>query len=321
MKKHLFLTLILCLLTALLPLSAAATESSEPPVRQPGQCGEHIYWSYSDGILTIAGPGKMDDFEEGAAPWETYKKEIKQVIFQNGVTYVGAYSFCDYDALEQVDFGSTMYELGKGSFRSCDALTTISLPSSFKIFGEDSLRSCRKLTQIHCAGGFPSFRLNSLWDTYATIYYPASRPWGVQYIQQLEEAFHGRIEFIASDGTDHYQPTEETTPSTEVTEETTPSEAVTEATEATEETVESTVPSEAAETPTQPSAEPSVPPTEEQTLPPETLPPVTVPEEQETPDRKSWIPLLIIGTVAAFLLLGSGITMLAGGKKKGKYSR
>ena len=44
-----------------------------------------------------------------------------------------------------------------------------------------------------------------------------SNPWSVSLIQQLEEAFHNRIEFRSSDGTDPYvptQPTEATVPPT-----------------------------------------------------------------------------------------------------------
>ena len=235
MKKHLFslFTAILLSLTCLIPVLATETETTQPVVREPGFCGENIRWSYDDGILTIDGEGLMDDFEEGTAPWYEYRKEIRKIVFSGGVTYVGAWSFTDFDKLETVDFGNSMYELGKYSFRSCDGLTVLHLPDTFKVFGEESLRNCKNLKEIHCTGRPLSFRLNSLWDTYATIYFPADRPWGVDYIAELEAAFHGRIQFIASDGTDPYDP-DASTGSTETTEE--PTE------EPTEETAEETVP-------------------------------------------------------------------------------
>ncbi len=325
MKKHLFsiIAAIVLALSCLFPVFATETDDpSEPVIRAPGWCGENIQWSYSDGVLTIAGEGKMDDFTEDGAPWFEYREDIREVIFQDGVTYVGAYAFADYDNLESVDFGDAMYELGQRSFYSCDGLTLLNMPATFKVFGEESLRSCRKLTEIHCEGRPLTFRLNSLWDSYVTIYFPASRPWSVDYIAQLEEAFHGRIEFIASDGTDPYEPTEptEATEATEATEET---EATGETTEATEEATE-----EVTEAPTQapteePTQEPTVPPTQ---TPEEPEPTVSAtegaPEVPEEPDSRSWIALMIIGVVIAFLLLGTGITMLTGAsRKKGRYSR
>ena len=319
MKKHLIslvLALILCL-TCAVPVLAAETTSEPAVVREPGWCGENIRWSYADGVLTISGEGAMDDFEEGTAPWYEYRSQIREVVFTGAVTYVGAWSFTDYDQLETVDFGNTMYELGKYSFRSCDGLTVLHLPDTFKIFGEESLRACKNLKEIHCTGRPLSFRLNSVWDTYATIYFPADRPWGVDYIAELEAAFHGRIEFIASDGTDPYNP-EEPTESTEVPEETT-EESVPETSE---------TPTEAPTEQTEPVTEPASPPTEISTEPPTTAPDVTesvtqpqTPEDEPSGSR-SWIALMIIGVVVAFLLLGTGITMLTGApRKKGKYSR
>lgn len=41
--------------------------------------------------------------------------------------------------------------------------------------------------------------------------YSASNPWSVSLVEQLENAFQGRIEFRSSDGTDPYVPTQPTT--------------------------------------------------------------------------------------------------------------
>lgn len=249
-----------------------ATEETKP-VRGEFECGDDLVWAYADGVLTITGTGAMDDYEEDA-PWAAYKDEIEAVILTGGVTYIGARAFEDYDALKSVDFGSKLKEIGEEAFRSCEGLTEIELPSTFKIFGPSSFMSCKSLTEIHCNGAFPSFKLNCLWDTYATIYYPVDRPWQVALIAQLEEAFHGRIEFRASDGTDPYVPTEiPGTDGTEVTTQVTelptevpttaPTEAATEVTEATVETTvlatepsETQAPTQATESPTEPEVEP-----------------------------------------------------------------
>jgi len=190
MKKQLVLCLAFLFLLSALPLTAQAAEE--------GTCGQNITWSYSGGTLTVSGSGAMDDFSSGA-PWAAYKNDITSVVFTGGVTYVGAGAFKDCDSLVSVSFGSAMYELGAEAFASCDSLASLSMPASFKVFGPSSLQSCPNLKRIDCAGRFPTFRSNCLWQTRATIYYPAASPWPVDTIKQLESAFNGRVEFLASD--------------------------------------------------------------------------------------------------------------------------
>lgn len=320
MKKRLILTILsLCLLLTLLPVAALADDQTTPSdhTRAENQCGENVFWSYSDGTLTISGSGEMDDMYE-YVPWDIYRNEITAIVFEGEVSYIGAHSFTDYDALTTVDFGDALVEIGYEAFRSCDGLTVIELPKTFRVFGEESFQSCSKLTQIRCNGSFPSFRQNCLWDTYADIIFPAERPWSVEYIKQLEEAFHGRIEFLASDGTDPYVPEEPTQPETteSVTQETT--ENVTESTteaqtqpETTENVTEAEVESESVtETPSESSAP--------ETTGEPSLPAQTEPEEAEESGSGVWVVIAVV-LVAIFLL--SALLSILGGRKKSKKSR
>lgn len=306
--KQLFSILIaLCLV---LPLAVPAAASETGDVLASGALGDFT-WTLAGNTLTISGSGAMEDFTEDA-PWLPYASQIQKVVFTGGVTYVASGAFADYDTITEVDFGDAMYELGKRSFYSCDGLTALYMPASFKVFGEDSLRSCSKLTEIHCEGRFPSFRLNSLWDTYAKIYFPADRPWSVELIQQLEEAFHGRIEFLASDGTDPYVPAAETEPVTEAPT-TQATEATTEATSApTEETTQET---------TQPVTEETLPPTTAPTEAETTLPETTVPTENppaESPSRYSPVTLVLAAVVMVLCILCAGVLIIRS-HRGGKY--
>ena len=280
MKK--LLTLCLCLFLLALPVSAeeftdvSADVSGEETAIPSGICGENLVWLIEDGVLTISGTGDMIDCT-GGAPWVLYKEEIEAVVLEGGITTVGAGAFENYDNLKAVDFGDSLKEIGAKAFMSCDALTEIELPGTFKIFGEDCLRECKNLTKIHCSGGFPSFKLNCLWNSYLQIIYPAERPWPVSLVEELEAAFQGRIEFLASDGTDPYTPTEPT-----VTEATVP-ETTEKATEpTTEPTEETTVPT--TEATTAPTTEPTTAPTEE-TAPETTA--GTVPETTEPAPKEN----------------------------------
>ena len=308
--KHRFLAIFLAVMMLLcaLPVSAEETTESTQVERAPGYCGEAIMWSFEDDTLTLTGAGEMDDFPQGA-PWEEHQDEIKKVVISGGITYIGAFSFCDYDKLTEVEFGKDVYEIGERAFFSCDGLTSISLPASFKVFGPSSFMGCTKLKEIHCAGKFPSFRQNCLWDTYATIYFPADKPWGVEYIAQLEEAFHGRIEFLASDGTDPYVPTEPT----EATEAPTDVPTVEPAT-----VPPTTVPPET-EAPTAEVTEPMPTETEAATEEkPDPIVPPTEPEESGKEGIGKFVFILIGAAGLILILLG---IVLGRGRKKGKYSR
>lgn len=223
--------------------------------------GDAIEWYLEGSTLYISGQGDMYDFPNGG-PWAQYKNAISRVVISGGVTSVGAYAFHDFDGLYSVDFGSSITQVGAGAFYSCDGLTSISLPATFKKFGADCFRSCANLKEIYCSGGFPRFDENCLWDTGCTIYYSASNPWAVSLIEQLETAFHNRIEFRSSDGTDPYVPTEAVLPTQPVY------------------IPETTAPTEAPifyPQPTQPVPVQTVPPTAPSTLPTEPEP--TAPRE------------------------------------------
>lgn len=302
---------LLLLLAAffLLALPAAATEVDGDTAS--GTIGE-MTWALEGSTLTISGNGPMAELEDGA-PWEPYRDQIETVVFSGTVTTVAAGAFEDYDGITKVDFGSAMYELGARSFYSCDGLTSLSMPDTFKVFGEESLRGCSNLTEIHCAGRFPSFRLNCLWDTYTKIYYPAERPWGIEYIKQLEEAFHGRIEFLASDGTDPYDPAEETEPTAAPT--TQPPAQTT--TAPPETTAPATVP------PTQPSTVPTTEAPTTQAPSTETTLPATQPTEATEPqqNRGSGAGVGIALIVMVLSLTAIGALVFRGGRHKGKFSR
>ena len=241
-------------------------------------CGDGLSWYVEGSTLHITGQGDMYDFP-GGAPWWQYQGVLTQVYLDEGVTSVGAYAFRDYDGLTGVYFGSSLTQIGQEAFFSCDGLTSISLPATFKKFGPASFRSCLNLKQIHCSGGFPRFDENCLWDTHCTIYYSADRPWSVTYIEQLESAFHGRIEFRASDGTDHYIPTLPTEPT-----------QPTYVTEPVTSPIIFTVPTEPATVPTVPVTIPTVPatvPTAPAVIP--TVPVQTVPQTQPKPTEETFL--------------------------------
>ena len=298
-----------CLMGLVLPV--LATESGETteattPLREPGQCGENVYWTYAGGTLTLTGTGAMDDFPDGA-PWADERLLMKAVVVGDGITYIGAHAFENYDRLEDVRLGKDVREIGKSAFQSCDALKEITFPAAFRVFGEDSFRSCALMSKMHFKGGMPSFRLNCLWDTTAKLIYPASNPWPLEHIIQLEEAFQTRIEFLSSDGTDPYVTEWDLHEATAPTEETTVA-----TTEATVETTVQTVPV---------TTEATQAPTTQAVMEAPSTTPQTVPETpaQEEPGSGSGIGFAII--MACLSLIAIGALVFGRKRPSGKYGR
>ena len=205
MKRILSLFLLLSLVLTLLPFGAYAAETeTEPVVREPGMCGEDLYWTYDGGTLTVSGTGDMDDFEEGKAPWQEYKDSMTKVVLSGSVTSVGAHAFMDYDAIETVEFGEVLHTIGKRAFKSCDSLKRIILPETFRKFDEECFMSCKQLGEIWCRGGMPSFKNSCVWDIQATIFYPPAKAWPPEYVIPLGDAFRWQIQFQTMDVPEEY---------------------------------------------------------------------------------------------------------------------
>ena len=71
---------IYILLIALLMGLSAKAESS-------GTCGANLTWHLTDdGVLTITGTGKMDNYLYSVAPW--YYRDVKQIIIGSFLLFI-----------------------------------------------------------------------------------------------------------------------------------------------------------------------------------------------------------------------------------------
>lgn len=70
-------------------------ENGSENIERSGTCGDELTWNLdSEGKLTISGNGKMEDYDgENSAPWAQLVDEIKTVVIEEGVTYLGAKAF------------------------------------------------------------------------------------------------------------------------------------------------------------------------------------------------------------------------------------
>ena len=131
-------------------------EMAEPENVSENQCGDSLYWNLNkDGIMTISGTGKMWDFRNDAeyfdyheCPWKEQKEQIKSVVFEEGITYIGADAFAECKNLAKVTFCDTLTYIGTFSFNLCENLENFVLPESLNYVDDNAFSNCPKLTSV-----------------------------------------------------------------------------------------------------------------------------------------------------------------------------
>lgn len=133
-------SLITCIiLFILVPISVSADKKP---------FGNGLYWDLStDGVLTISGNGLMPDDER---PWR-YKGAIKKVVIQYGVTAIGANSFSEVAAdnnLASAVIASSVTIINENAFADCIKLRTIDVGKSITTIGDGAFFRCESLSSI-----------------------------------------------------------------------------------------------------------------------------------------------------------------------------
>ncbi len=130
--------LLLIIVMAIICLAMSTTVSA---LAETGQCGEDVYWNYNSetGQLVISGTGPMrDDYVWSTSPFS--ETDIKTVIVQEGVTYIGDYAFFDCDSLTSVEIPDSVTSIGDYAFSYCTSLTSIEIPASVTSIGSGAFQ-------------------------------------------------------------------------------------------------------------------------------------------------------------------------------------
>ena len=123
------------------PVSAATVEASDAGANvaeavqaelkiAEGSCGDKLTWVLdNDGVLEISGEGKMYDFdfeakegENSFNPWTLYRDQIKKVVVNDGVEYIGNFAFFGFAELEEAQIADSVKEIGENAFEGCEKL-------------------------------------------------------------------------------------------------------------------------------------------------------------------------------------------------------
>ena len=119
-----------------------------------GECGDTLTWSLDDaGVLTVAGPGAMPDWETNAetgissSPFAGDMR-ITQVVIGDGVTSIGADAFHGCTEITDVTLPASLDGIGVCAFRDCAALTEITVPDNTASLGDNVFNGCAALTAV-----------------------------------------------------------------------------------------------------------------------------------------------------------------------------
>jgi|GEM_PF-2501887 len=123
-----------------------------------GTCGTAVnYTLKSDGTLIISGTGAMDDFEDSNPEYYSSKTDVKKIIIENGVTYIGKYAFYMFANATFVSIANTVTEIGESAFDSCISLTSVSISADLTVIGEDAFGRCNSLSGINVDIANPNY--------------------------------------------------------------------------------------------------------------------------------------------------------------------
>jgi len=83
-----------------------------------GTCGDNLTWLLEDGILTISGTGKMEDYDGDTSepPWNMYCTNITSIDIKEGVTSIGMFAFSLLTNVRDISVGSSIETIGPYAF-------------------------------------------------------------------------------------------------------------------------------------------------------------------------------------------------------------
>lgn len=165
MKKRLSSGLLaLCMMLALLPVSAFAEGGTIVASGECGAQGDNLTWTLdSEGTLTISGEGMMGN--EGSVPWT--KSDIKKVVIEDGVTSIGKYAFSHCSGLKSVTLSENLTGIEEFTFYECTSLTNIKIPSKVTSLGESCFGLCTSLSSVELTDGLISIGENAFWQCHS----------------------------------------------------------------------------------------------------------------------------------------------------------
>lgn len=131
-----------------------------------------LAWTIDAGTLSVSGNGAIPNMDgQDDTAWMPYRKEIREIILEDGVTAVGFGAFAKCPELTTVSFPDSVTRIDGGAFYECPKLDNVSLPENLQTLSRNVFTGCAGLRQIYIPKsvkeiGSQAFQRTSLKDIY-----------------------------------------------------------------------------------------------------------------------------------------------------------
>lgn len=150
MKRKIILALsLVAILTVLFAISVSAAEPVETWDISATENDSVTATYYDDNSLIVSGSGDMKNWDNVYTPWyHLYRRVIKSITIENGVTSIGDYAFSYCSSLVSVAIGDSVTSIGSWAFNNCYCLLNVEIPNGVKSIADGLFYSCIELESV-----------------------------------------------------------------------------------------------------------------------------------------------------------------------------
>ena len=116
-----------------------------------GTCGDNVNWIFAGGTLTISGHGAIMDYDSYSPKWYKWydiKKQVVNVIIDDGVTRIGNAAFKDCVNLETLTISDSVTSIGCLAFCNCYVLRSFTIPASVTSIDRLAFEDCKTMHSV-----------------------------------------------------------------------------------------------------------------------------------------------------------------------------
>lgn len=139
-----------------------------------------------DGVLIISEmkSNKIPSYTySDPAPWHAYRKLIKVIRIEEGITHIGELAFNSCEMAETVELPASLLQIGDKAFTFCSQLKSITIPDGVNFVGEQAFAQCTALETVHWSSA--AFSIHKETFSGCSALKNVEIPEGVSYIQNL----------------------------------------------------------------------------------------------------------------------------------------